>query len=121
MGSYGTGTAAWSRAINNHLAANSIHTQLNISAETLEGPDANIRRQGPELPPFFTHPFFSMFFLRLCFLSFFFLLGKPLQIFFDYEFGMLGYFLQAAIITTSTNGPSLMDICDRGFATGCMC
>lgn len=47
--------------------------------------------------------------------------GEPLRIFFDYEFGTLGYFLQAAIITTSTNGPSLMDICDRGFATGCMC
>lgn len=65
MGSYGTGTEAWSQAINNHLVANSIHTQLNISAETLEGPAANIRKQGPELPPLFTHPFFSMFFFRL--------------------------------------------------------
>lgn len=121
MGSYGTGKAAWSRAINNHLVANSIHTQLNISAETLEGPDANIRRQEPELPPLFTHPFFSMFFFTAVFSLYFFNFGKPLQIFFDYEFGTLGYFLPATVITTSTNGPSLMDICDRGFATGCMC
>lgn len=74
MGSYGTGTAAWSRAINNHLAANSIHSQLNISAETLEGPEANIRSRSPELPPLFTHPFFSMFFFyaRVCCLFFLF-------------------------------------------------